>query len=144
MPVVEIERLVIVVDFRQVRIGEDVGEHAPFGADLRFDLAVLFPDPAAIPLLLVFPFFGITDTGLSLDIVEPGVFNALAVGPDVLAGNRTGVASDAFVEIEHHADLCADFHTAASMFPASGRSSQSTLSSLRTMTNSSRLEPTVP
>ena len=40
MPVVEGEGLVVVVDFRQVRVGEDVGEDAPLAADARFDLAV--------------------------------------------------------------------------------------------------------
>ena len=38
--VVEGERLVVVVDLRQVGIGEDVGQDAPLAADLRLDLAV--------------------------------------------------------------------------------------------------------
>src|SRR5690554_949589 len=144
MGVVEIERLVIVVDFRQIWIGEDFCQDPPFGADLGFDLAIGLAHPAAVPLLLVFPFLGVADARLGLDIVEPGVFDAFAVGPDVLAGHRTGVTSDALVEIEHHADLCADSHSAASSFCFSGPSSQSILVIFRTMTNSSRLEPTVP
>ena len=39
--VVEGERLVVVVDFRQVGVGEDVGQDAPLAADARLDLAVL-------------------------------------------------------------------------------------------------------
>src|SRR5690606_18854455 len=101
-------------------------------------------DPTAVPLLLVLPFLGITDAGLGLDVIEPGVFDAFAVGPHVLAGDRAGVAPDALVEVEHHADLSADSHSAASILSANGRSSQSILSILRTITNSSRLEPTVP
>jgi hypothetical protein len=110
--VVEVERLVVVVDLRQVGIGEDLGEDAPLGAHLRLDLAVGLADPAAVPLLLVLPFLGIADAGLGLDIVEPGVFDALAIGPDVLAGHRAGVTADALVEVEHHADLRADLHSA--------------------------------
>ncbi len=148
MAVVEVERLVVVVDLRQVRIGEDLRQDAPLGAHLRLDAAVGLAHPAAVPLLLVLPLLGITDAGLGLDIVEPGVFDALAVRPDVLAGHRTGVTPDALVEVQHHADLRADLHSAASFAfatdPGCGPSIQSTLSSLRTMTNSSRLEPTVP
>ena len=116
VPIVKIERLVVVVDLRQVRVGEDLGQHSPFGTDLRLHLTVGLSDPAAIPLLLIFPFLGITDTGLGLDIVEPGVFNAFAIGPDVFASYRAGVTPDAFVEVEHHADLRADLHSAASTF----------------------------
>src|SRR5262249_30649077 len=72
----ERERLVITVDFRQVRICENVGEDAPFGAYLRFDAAVLAARPAAIPLRLILPLAGVTDAGLGFDIVEPGVFDA--------------------------------------------------------------------
>ena len=120
---------------------------------LRLDLAVLLAAPAAVPALLVLPLLGIADAGLGLDIVEPGVFHAFAVGPHVLAGDGTGVTPDALVEIQHHRDLSADFHSAASILGATaavradrrvGLSSQSTFAILRTMTNSSRLEPTVP
>src|SRR5690606_17796510 len=100
--------------------------------------------PAAVPALLVFPVLGKADAGLGLDVVEPGVFDAVAAGPDVLAGNGAGVAPDAFIEVQHHADLSANLHSAASRAGAAGSSSQSTLSSFLTMTNSSRLEPTVP
>src|SRR5690242_6605671 len=141
--VVEGKRLVVVVDFRQIGIGKDIGEDAPFCSHPRFDLAVGLAPPAAVPFLLVFPFLGISHARLGLDIVEPGVFDALAIGPDVLAGNGAGVASDAFIEIQHHRDLSTDFHSAAS-FGTSGSSSQSTLAILRTTMNSSRLEPTVP
>src|SRR5690606_1659401 len=100
--------------------------------------------PAAIPAPLVLPFLGITDTGLGLYVVEPRVFHTLAVGPHVLAGDRAGVAPNALVEVQHHADLRTDLHSAASLASSAGRSSQSTLCSCRTMTNSSRLAPTVP
>ncbi len=154
MPIIVVERLIIVVDFRQIWIGKDFSKNAPFRTHLGFDLAVLLADPAAIPLLLVFPLFRETNTGLGFNIVEPGIFNAFAAGPDVFARHRAGVAADALVEIEHHANLRADFHSAASfatgvwgnvaLLSSSGPSIQSTLSSLRTTTNSSRFAPTVP
>ena len=53
--VVEGEGLVVVVDLRQVGIGEDVGEDAPLAADPRLDLAVALARPAAVPALLVLP-----------------------------------------------------------------------------------------
>ena len=108
--VVEGEGLVVVVDLGQVGIGEDLGQHAPFAADLRLQLAVPLAHPAAVPAVLVLPVLGIADAGLGLDVVEPGVFHALAVGPNVLAGDRAGVTPDALVEVQHHGDLCADFH----------------------------------
>src|SRR5690606_35577033 len=104
----------------------------------------------AVPLLLVFPFLRETDAGLGLDIVEPGICHTFAVGPDVLARHGAGVAADALVEIEHHSNLRTNFHSAASFTAelrlpsSSGPSIQSTWSSLRTTTNSSRLAPTVP
>ena len=145
--VVEGERLVIVVDLGQMRIGEDLGEDRKAAALLRHDLAALFALPSAAPALLVFPILGIADARLRFDIVEPRVFHALARGPNVLAGDGAGVTADAFVEVHHHRDLGADLHDAVSSTARSTGlewSSQSILLSLRTMTNSSRLEPTVP
>ena len=146
--VVEGEGLVEVVDLRQVGVAEDVGEDAPLRPLLRLQVAARVALPAAVPALLVLPVLGVADAGLGLDVVEPGVFDAFAAGPDVLAGDRAGVTADALVEVQHLADLRADLHSAASRLgvagAARGWSSQSTLRILRTMTNSSRLEPTVP
>ncbi len=103
--VVEVERLVVVVDRRQVRVGEDVRQHAELAADLRVDGAVAVAHPAALPLVLVFPLLRVADAGLGLDVVEPGVFHAFAAGPDVLAGDRAGVAADALVQVQDHAYL---------------------------------------
>src|SRR5262249_16681755 len=106
--VVEGKRLVVVVDFGQVGIGEDIGEHAPFGGNGGLDPAVLLALPAAFPTLLALPRFRVADAGLGLDVVEPGVFHALAAGPHVLAGDRASMAPDALVEVQHHRDLRAD------------------------------------
>jgi hypothetical protein len=103
--VVEVERLVVVVDGRQVRVGEDVRQHAELAANARVDRAILVAHPAAVPLVLVFPLFRVTNTGLGFNVVEPGVFHAFTAGPDVFAGDRAGVATDAFVEVQDHADL---------------------------------------
>src|SRR5690606_7889324 len=74
MLVVEGEGLVIIVDFREVGIGENLCQDSPFGADSRFDLAVLLASPPAVPAILIFPVLRIADAGLGFDIVEPGVF----------------------------------------------------------------------
>ena len=87
------------------------------------DLTILLAHPAAIPALLVFPIFRIANAGFGFDVIEPGVFHTFAVGPDVLAGYRTGVAPDAFIEVQHHGDLRTDFHSAASNFGATAKDS---------------------
>ena len=149
--VVEREGLVVVVDLRQVGVGEDAHEQLPLAALAGGDGAVRVAHPAAVPLVLVFPFLGVTNAGLAFHVVEPGVFHAGAAGPDVFAGDGTGVAANALVQIQHHADLCANFHRVFSLraqacAPVSdtSSSSQSTRSILRTSTNSSRLVPMVP
>ncbi|MNY24910.1 hypothetical protein D3C86_1586530 [compost metagenome] len=103
--IVEGEGFVVVVDLRQVGVGEDVRQHPPLAADARVDRAVGIAHPAAAPFLLVGPLLGVTDPGFGFDVVVPGVFDAFAAGPDVLAGHRTGVATDALVQVQHHADL---------------------------------------
>src|SRR5690606_34497303 len=112
--VVEGEGFVVVVDFRQVGVGEDVRQYPPFAADTRVDAAVGIAHPAAAPLLLVRPFLWVADARLGLHVVVPGVFDPFTAGPDVLAGDRAGVAADALVQIHHHADLRADLHFTAS------------------------------
>src|SRR5215469_2736389 len=99
MRVIEGERLVIVIDLGQMRIGEDLGEDRPASALFGNDLTVLPALPATAPALLVLPVLGITDPRFGLDIVEPRVFHALSRGPDIFAGNRAGVATDALVEV---------------------------------------------
>ncbi|OIQ75920.1 hypothetical protein GALL_424050 [mine drainage metagenome] len=108
--VVKGKGLVVVVNLRQVRVGEDFHQQLPLGPLARFDLAIGQSLPAAVPLVLVFPLLGITDAGFGFDVVEPGVFHAGTAGPDIFAGHRAGVATNAFVQVEHHADLGANFH----------------------------------
>src|SRR5690606_151220 len=137
--ILEIERLVVVVDFRQIRVGEDVGQDPPLAAHARLDPAVRLPIPAALPAALVLPVLRIADARLALDVVEPGVLDPLARGPYLLAGHRAGMAPDALVEVQDLADLCSDLHSAASprstlsRFSASGRSRQSPSLILRMM-----------
>jgi hypothetical protein len=153
--VVERERLVVVVDLRQVRVGEDLHQHAEPAPLGEADAAAGLLLPAAAPAGLVLPVLRIPDAGLRLDVVPPRVLHAAARRPHVLARDRARVAADALVEVHHHRDLRADFH-AFLLAPrlagavrqadaaASGASIQSTFCILRTMTNSSRFEPTVP
>ena len=110
MLVVVGERLVVVVYLRQVGVGEDVGQDFQTAALLGHELAVGFAHPAAVPFFLIFPVFREADAGLGLDVVEPGVFHAVAARPYVFAGNGAGVAADTFVQVQHHADLRSDFH----------------------------------
>ena len=146
MGIVEGERFVIIVDFRQIRVGENLGKKPPFSAHPRLQATALL-GPSAVPPFLVFPILGITDARLGLDIIEPSIFHAFTAGPDVFAGHRTGVTADTFIKVQDLADLCANLHAICSPANApSGNSSsnQSTLDNLRTMTNSSRFDPTVP
>ena len=108
--VVKGKRLVVVVNLRQVGVGKDAHQQLPLGTLARLNLAAGQALPATVPLVLVFPFLGIADAGFGFDIVEPGVFHARPTGPDVFAGDRTSVATNALVQVEHHADLCANFH----------------------------------
>src|SRR5215472_2279549 len=115
MLVVVSERFVVIVDFRQVRVGEDLRQDRESAALLRRDLAVLLALPTAVPASLVLPVFGIADAGFGLHIVEPRVFHALTRGPHVLAGDRTGMAADTLIQVQHHRDLSADLHAAVSL-----------------------------
>ncbi len=105
MLIVVVERLVVIVDARQMRVGENFAEQHPAAAHARLQFAVDFAHPAALPLLLVFPVVREADARLAFDVVEPGVFHPFAAGPDVFTGHRTGVAADALIKVQHHADL---------------------------------------
>src|SRR5690606_16089174 len=58
------ERFVVVVDGRQVGVGEQVRQNLQLAALARFDLAGGRARPAAVPARLVFPFFGVADAWL--------------------------------------------------------------------------------
>ncbi len=107
--VIEVEGLVVIFDLRHVGLEEHVGEGGALAHGLQLEL---FPvdHPAPLEALLVLPLPGVTDAGLGLDVVPPHVFGALPVGPDVLAGNGTGVAADALVQVEHHDYLGSNIH----------------------------------
>ena len=105
MLVIKGKRLIVVVNLRYHRIGEDLGDDAHFAAQTRAYFAINVAHPAAFPYLLVFPVFRITDARFGFDVVKPGVFHPFASGPDVFTGDGTGVAADAFIKIENHADL---------------------------------------
>ena len=76
--VIEIKRFVVVVDLRQVGVGENLRQHAEPATGFGHQLAGTGPHPAAVPLVLVFPFLGIAHAGLGFHIVEPGVFHTFA------------------------------------------------------------------
>ena len=53
---------------------------------------------------------GVAEARAGLDVVEPDVLDAGAVGPRLLARDRAGVAPDALVEVHHHRHLSHDTH----------------------------------
>ena len=103
--VVKIKRLVVIIDSRQMRVGEDFTQQHRAVAHARLQFTVDFTDPAAFPFFLVFPVVRETDARLTFYVVKPGVLHPFTTGPDVFAGYGAGVAADAFIEIQHHADL---------------------------------------
>src|SRR5471030_3420209 len=105
MLVVKIKRLVVIVDFRHMRVGEDFMQQVGFVAHARLQFAVDFADPTTLPFFLIFPVVRIAQTRLGFHVVKPRVLHPFATGPDVFTGYGTGVAANAFVEIQHHADL---------------------------------------
>ena len=150
------ERLVIFVNGRQVRVGEDIGQDFQLAALTRLQLAVGAAHPAAVPFVLVFPFFRVADAGLGFHIIEPGVFHAIAAGPHVLQVTEQvwqpmhlsrfstmPICARIFIDLLGEGRAGAG-RPAGAPHLASGVSSQSTFFILRTITNSSRLEPTVP
>jgi hypothetical protein len=51
------------------------------------------------------PLARVADAGAGFDVVPVHVFGAVAVGPQLLAGDRAGVAAEALVEVHHHCVL---------------------------------------
>src|SRR4029079_4248763 len=89
----------------QLRVGEDGQQLAKAAAALEREPAPLVERPATFPGVLVLVPARVALPGTGLDVVEPDVLDAAAVGPRLLAGDRAGVAADALVEVHHHAHL---------------------------------------
>lgn len=62
--VVIIKRLVVIIDARQMRVGEDFTQQHRAIAHARLQFTVDFADPAALPFFLVFQSFGKPTPGL--------------------------------------------------------------------------------
>ncbi|SAJ32564.1 Uncharacterised protein [Enterobacter cloacae] len=103
--VIEGEGFIVIVNLRQDGVSENLRQHAHFAAEARGQHAVNTADPAALPLILIFPVFRIADTRFGFDVIKPRVLHPFAPGPDVLTGDRAGVAANAFIEIQNHANL---------------------------------------
>src|SRR5215207_527151 len=127
------ERLVVVVDRRQVGVGEDRQQLLDLSAGLQPQPAFSVELPAAVPARLVGPLARIALSRVGFDVVEPDVLGAWPVGPDLLAGDRAGVAADALVEVHDHRDLRLDAHQYSTSWLR-----------LRTTVIESRLEPVGP
>ena len=95
--VVKRKGLVIVVNLRQIGIRKNAHQELPLGALAWLNLSTGQAMPSPIPLVLVFPLFGITDSGLGLHVVKPRVLHPRPAGPYVFTSDRTGVAPDAFI-----------------------------------------------
>ena len=102
--------LVVVVDGGQHRVAEDAEQLPDPAAGLEREPAAAVERPAALPLLLVLVAPWVALSGPGLDVVEPDVLDAGAVGPGLLAGDRAGVAADALVEVHDHGQLRHDLH----------------------------------
>ena len=103
-------RLVVVLEFRQVRVMEQRRQFLDAPASFWLQIAGFGALPAAFPLLLIFPGAWITQTRAGLDVVEPDVLGAFTVGPCLLAGDRTSMAANALVQVHDHGNLGHDFH----------------------------------
>src|SRR5690606_17347261 len=135
--------LVVVLDGRHQRVGEDGRQLLDPPAGPRFEPAGAGARPAALPPVLVLVSARVPLPGAGLHVVEPDVLHAAAVGPGLLAGDRAGVAPDALVQVHHHGDLR---HDAADR-PLAGRARHQYLTSLvrlRTTVVSSRWLPVGP
>lgn len=119
--VVEGVGLVVLVDGGQQPVAEDAGQQPGAIAALQPQLAAVYL-PTALPLVLVFPLLRVTRTRLRLNVVEPDVLRAGPVRPHVLAGDRTGVAPDALVEVQDHRYLGAYLHGIGSLSESSANS----------------------
>ena len=108
--IVVIPRFVVVIDDRQVGIVKNIQTFVNAAPGLQLQCAAI-ELPAAFVMLLIFPFSGITDSGLAFDIVEPYVFGAVAVGPHILARDAAGVTADTLVQVQHHGVLGFNLHT---------------------------------
>ena len=102
--------LVVVVQLRLDRAGEDAEELGQPAAGLQLQLPAAVQFPAALPLLLVLVTARIPLPGTGLHVVEPDVFGARPVGPGLFAGDGAGVAADALVQCHHHCCLGHDAH----------------------------------
>ena len=102
---IEGEGLVIVLDLRQIGIGEQLQHNLRTVAKAQFRAAVLASDPSTPIFLLILPGFRITGAGFRLHIVPPCIFHSLARCPDILACHRTCMASYALVQVEDHCYL---------------------------------------
>lgn len=100
---IDIERLAIIVDLRQMRVDEYIRHYPPLGALLGWQLTRTSSFPTAVSAGLVFSISGVHGARLGFNIVESRVFNPVAAGPEVLAGDGADVALDAFIEVQHHA-----------------------------------------
>ncbi len=103
-------RLVVVLEARQHRVGEDLEQLLEPATRAQLEPAALREHPAALPAFLVLVRAGVAEAGAGLDVVPPDVLSAGTVGPRLLARDRAGVAADALVEVHHHRHLCHHAH----------------------------------
>ena len=111
--VAECERFVVVVQFGQGRVVEQIGKSLGPAVKLQLDPNPVFL-PAAAIVFLILPPGWIAGTRSGFDVVPPHVLGALAVGPQVLARDAARMAADALVEVEQHAHMGSDIHDSSS------------------------------
>ncbi|WP_419721859.1 hypothetical protein [Salmonella enterica] len=105
MLIIEGKGFIVIIDLRNHRVGENFANYPHFAAQTGPYLAINITNPTALPLLLVFPIFGIANTRFSFDVIEPCVFHPFTSGPDVFTGDGAGVTANTFIEIQYHPNL---------------------------------------
>lgn len=100
MEVIEIERLVIIVDLRKVGIGENIGEDEKFWENIRIDIEVIIEKKEEVKIIMVLKLIGKKEEGIGIEIVEKGILEELKIGKEVFESDGEGVEEDKIVEIK--------------------------------------------
>ena len=87
--------LIVFVDIRKIRVVKNLQQFSRPTAGSETELSSHLP--ATFVKSLILPLLRIANPWFGLHIVEPDVFSATPVGPDIFAGNTAGMAAETFV-----------------------------------------------
>ena len=109
------ERFVVIVDLWQIRVSKMFAKMRNFPPCFGSNLPAALRCQPPLPFLLIFPFLWITNPGFVSTLLNQRI-HTITAGPDVLQVTEQVWATDTFIEVQHHAYLCANFHDADSFF----------------------------